>query len=107
MFATNTTLSSVVRKTEVDKYGRPTSSAVYSDIRCWLESSFVRQRDNTGDRGTVPSTLSIDGYYDLHIGDLLTVDNANEDKYSVTNSREQYDITGSILSREYDLMRQR
>ena len=107
MFATNKTVATVARGSSIDKYGRKTTSDVYTSFRAWLDDSVTFNRDSQGDRGPVSATLIVDAYYSLKSGDIITLDNDDSDKYLVKDITEHPNIAGTALCRTYTLMRQR
>ena len=99
----NVYIRTVQRFGKMDRYGRVTLETAYDRFRGRLDRSTSMVRNLDGSFTQVAGTLMLPKRYELKTKDIITLDNVDEDQYTVFSIRENIDITGTVLYRTYYL----
>lgn len=102
----NVAVLKVERAGRIDRYGQPLNETVYARIWARLERKHRMVRGLNGDTVDIDAELWADDMQ-LRARDLLTLDNADNDEYTVFDVSEETDVDGNQLFQRARLVKKR
>ena len=99
----NAHISMVTRGGSIDRYGVSAMETVFSQVPVRIEKSTGFKRGVGGDTIDISGTLYLGPSVELKPKDIITVDNASQDQYTIFDVSEHLDIQGIIVYRSYSL----
>ena len=98
LFPVNARILRVERPAAMDRYGAPKYEVVAAEFGACLQLRRRHERTGAADFVQTDGTLHVGPAADLKAGDRVTVDNADEDRYTVFACDPVYDGAGGVLA---------
>jgi hypothetical protein len=100
----NARIRSVQRAGAIGQYG-PELRTVHVNLWCRLDNNSRLVKDGNGRSVTTDGNLILPARVQLLPDDVLTMDSAQGEQYTVFDVREERDILGAVQNRVYRLVR--
>lgn len=102
----NARIKTVERAGAKDRYGNASNEVVFSMIEgCRLERSTKFSRTADGSLLIKDAQVWVEARWVFRVGDVLTIDSQEEDRYNVHDVQEKLDVLGNVQFRIYGLTR--
>jgi len=101
--AKNAQISVARRGDGFDRYGQSQLETVFFNVMGRLEKGTDLTRSSNGDTVDISGTLYLDPSFELKPRDIITINNDDQDQYTIFDVKENIDILGKVVNRTYTL----
>ena len=101
--AKNATISVARRAGKFDRYGVSQLETVFFEVTGRLEKDTSMARNSKGDTVDISGKLYLDPSVELKPRDIITINNDDQDQYTIFGVKENLDILGNVVNRTYTL----